>query len=83
MATSGLATRDAQWWDDVHNESFATWMSDRTLAEWKRMEHRRARRGEVERRERRLPRLGAQIRQEIAVDDIVNVDRFIPEGARS
>ena len=37
------------WWDDVWlNESFATWMADRTLAEWKPEwnTRRRARRGE-------------------------------------
>jgi alanyl aminopeptidase len=64
------------WWDDVWlNESFATWMSDRTLIEWKPEWHEDVKR--VGDRSRAMDEdslvSARKIRQEIlSADDIVN-----------
>ncbi|HEY1250046.1 MAG TPA: M1 family metallopeptidase, partial [Thermoanaerobaculia bacterium] len=68
------------WWDDVWlNESFATWMADRTLIEWKPEWHEDARRVEDTSRVMFTDALVStrKIRQEIASDDDI-VNAFDP-----
>jgi alanyl aminopeptidase len=68
------------WWDDVWlNESFATWMADRTLIEWQPEWHEDARRVEDTSDVMRTDALVStrKIRQEITTDDDI-VNAFDP-----